>query len=562
MRNLMRLSLSVFAIIALVTPTALAQKPDKPVRDNRTSLDLFDPADRASGLQNIDPGVVRKRNAKIRMKMFNGKGRGFGNGNPEQGPLSKGSVIILNLFDDVYYTAVLKKATRNASGSISWLGYLDGVDESTVAMVVNQDGVITGSVNMPDGSYTIRYAGDGIHSIAEVDHSQFPPDAEPIPVGPKNNKRGHQHRHDEPAPLEQEDLDFAIQADSSAVIDVLVVYTPAARSAAGGTSAMNSLIDLAMTETNDSYSNSNINTSVNLVHRAEVSYTESGNFSTDLGRLKSTSDGYMDNVHSLRDQYCADEVVLLIEGSQYCGIAYFMSSVSASFEDSAFAVVARTCATGYYSFGHEIGHNQGANHDWYVASNTAPYVYSHGFVNVTDSWRTVMAYNSECSASGKNCTRLKYWSNPNVNYGGDPMGVGGSSSGSAADNARVLNNTALTVANFRDSTQGCSTPGGCQGNYTGSGSLSGTGSYDYHPNGTYYYSGSSGTHEADLTGPAGADFDLYLWKWNGSGWSTVASSTSSGSNESISYSGSSGYYVWRVYSYSGSGSYDICADYP
>jgi len=95
--------------------------------------------------------------------------------------------------------------------------------------------------------------------------------------------------------------------------------------------------------------------------------------------------------------------------------------------------------------------------------------------------------------------------------------------------------------------------------YTGS--LSGSGSYAYQPNGNYYYSGS-GTHKGWLEGPSSADFDLYLWKWNGSSWSTVASSLSGSSSESITYNGSSGYYVWRIYSYSGSGSYDFWLDRP
>jgi len=93
-------------------------------------------------------------------------------------------------------------------------------------------------------------------------------------------------------------------------------------------------------------------------------------------------------------------------------------------------------------------------------------------------------------------------------------------------------------------------------------SLTGTGDYEFEPNGTYYYSSSSGTHSADLEGPGSADFDLYLWKWNGSSWSTVASGTSANSSESVSYSGSAGYYVWRVESYSGSGSYTLCTNKP
>ena len=95
-----------------------------------------------------------------------------------------------------------------------------------------------------------------------------------------------------------------------------------------------------------------------------------------------------------------------------------------------------------------------------------------------------------------------------------------------------------------------------------SGSLSGRGDYDYHPNGSYYYSSVSGTHTATLSGPSSADFDLYLQKWSGSGWSIVKRSESATSTESISYSGTSGYYRWRVYSYSGSGSYTICTTKP
>ncbi|MGI9174030.1 MAG: S8 family peptidase, partial [Rhodothermales bacterium] len=81
------------------------------------------------------------------------------------------------------------------------------------------------------------------------------------------------------------------------------------------------------------------------------------------------------------------------------------------------------------------------------------------------------------------------------------------------------------------------------------------------PNGTYYQA-SAGTHRGFLRGPANADFDLYLRKWNGSRWTTVASSTSSNSDEEVTDNGSAGYYVWRIYSYSGSGAYDFYLDQP
>jgi subtilisin family serine protease len=96
-----------------------------------------------------------------------------------------------------------------------------------------------------------------------------------------------------------------------------------------------------------------------------------------------------------------------------------------------------------------------------------------------------------------------------------------------------------------------------------SGSLSGTGAVQYQPSGTYYYSSVSSTHRGWLRGPtSGADFDLYLQKWNGSTWVNVASGTSATSNEDVTYSGTAGYYMWQVYSYSGSGSYNFWMQRP
>ncbi|HEX8127955.1 MAG TPA: S8 family peptidase [Pyrinomonadaceae bacterium] len=97
--------------------------------------------------------------------------------------------------------------------------------------------------------------------------------------------------------------------------------------------------------------------------------------------------------------------------------------------------------------------------------------------------------------------------------------------------------------------------------YTGS--LSGTGAQQIQPNGTYYYSGVSGYHRGYLRGPSsGADFDLYLDRWNGSAWVIVARGESATSNEDIAYFGSAAYYRWRIYSYSGSGSYNFWLQTP
>jgi hypothetical protein len=94
------------------------------------------------------------------------------------------------------------------------------------------------------------------------------------------------------------------------------------------------------------------------------------------------------------------------------------------------------------------------------------------------------------------------------------------------------------------------------GTQTFTGSLARTGSNVYGPAGGSYAATVSGTHRGCFTG-TGRDFDLYLQKLSGSTWTTVARSEGSASAESITYSGTAGTYRWRVYAYSGSGTFTL-----
>ncbi|MGH3457584.1 S1 family peptidase [Aeromicrobium sp.] len=122
-------------------------------------------------------------------------------------------------------------------------------------------------------------------------------------------------------------------------------------------------------------------------------------------------------------------------------------------------------------------------------------------------------------------------------------------------------NEILQVYGLSLITSGGTPPGGTCTGPSYSGSLSSGGSA-IHPNGSYYYSGSSGTHKGCLDGPSGSDFDLYLQKWSGSSWVTVAQGTSAAADETVTYSGTSGYYSWVVDAYSGSGSYTLGTNRP
>ena len=346
--------------------------------------------------------------------------------------------ISLNLFEDVFFVARKDRMEWRSRDQFSWFGHIEGEENSHVILVV-ENGTMAGNITFQGKIYHVRFTQDRIHAIQEIDQSGFQDETRPIRVE---------------SPRTSEDYTGAGQ-DSCGTIDVLVVYTADALAGAGSTTAMNTQIQLAIDETNQSYINSNITQRVKLVHSEQVNYREAGvlcnDAGSDLDRLQDPGDGYMDNVHALRNTYGADIVVLLVEyGGSSCGCAFIQDTVSTAFASHAFAVVKRDCATGYYSFGHEMGHIMGANHDWYMDTSTTPYAYGHGYVYKPGKWRSIMAYNEDCLDSGYSCTRIQYWSNPLVNYGGIPTGV---SEGGyhAADNHKTLNNTACTVANFGQS---------------------------------------------------------------------------------------------------------------
>ncbi|ADV67955.1 S8 family peptidase [Deinococcus maricopensis] len=94
------------------------------------------------------------------------------------------------------------------------------------------------------------------------------------------------------------------------------------------------------------------------------------------------------------------------------------------------------------------------------------------------------------------------------------------------------------------------------GTTTYTGTLSGRGVSSFQPgmNGFTY---AGGTLKATLTGPSNTDFDLYLQKLNGTTWTDVAASEGSSSSEGITYNAANGTYRWEVYSYSGSGNFQL-----
>lgn len=223
---------------------------------------------------------------------------------------------------------------------------------------------------------------------------------------------------------------------AATTIDVMVVFTTGAKTAWGGVSQSNAFIATAVTNFNTALTNSGVsNVTINLVYSGEIAYTESGNISTDLTRFRTNNDSYMDNIHTLRTTYAADICSLITSTpTNTCGLGYVNTNPTNYTGTAGFSVSLYNCAVSNYSLAHEMGHNMGLRHDWYVDTSTTPCSHHHGYTNRTaitlgtssvssQRWRTIMAYNDECAATGFNCTRINRWANPSVNYNSEPTGI-------------------------------------------------------------------------------------------------------------------------------------------
>ena len=115
------------------------------------------------------------------------------------------------------------------------------------------------------------------------------------------------------------------------------------------------------------------------------------NADTTTRRFRGTNDGYMDEVHGLRNTYGGDLMALIINNSsQFCGVGYLMTNPSSNFRTSAFNVTVRGCMSGH-TLTHEMGHTMGSSHDRANGSRGS-YSYSYGYRTSGNRYRSIMAY--------------------------------------------------------------------------------------------------------------------------------------------------------------------------
>ena len=387
----------------------------------------------------------------LRARLVQASGEAFGSDAATQ--WFPGARFQLNLFED--YAPEIVVIRTASSGPEQWLitGQLVGQPASHVLLAVN-GAAISGSVFAPGvGNFKIESTPGGNLRVLQLD---------PLLAGrcAVCGEVGVDHAVDPAAggggralsKLSIGPVEPPVGGTNKvAIVDVMVVYTSAARLGAGGLDGMNSLIDLSMAEANTVYQNSRASVRLRLVYRGEVNYTESANLSTNLNRLVDTTDGFMDDVPLLRQTNKADVVCLITESadSGFAGLAKTMyAPASTAFAPFAYSVVQRSQAFGTLTFVHEISHNLGCAHDREHAevddkSNPRPGAYSYSFGYRfqigTNTYRTVMAYEPGI--------QLPYLSNPDVLFQGVPLGIAGGLT-NEANNAKTVSLNGPIVSAF------------------------------------------------------------------------------------------------------------------
>ncbi len=210
-------------------------------------------------------------------------------------------------------------------------------------------------------------------------------------------------------------------------IDVLMAYTPNVLEwYRGEPDAVDAEMLRVVTQINEILDSSGVVHRLHLSGTHLVDFEETTSHYQDLERLRVKTDGYMDDVHAVRDEVGADLVQLVVKGFyEVSGLGYVGTGYDPTYGFSLSKNVLRTHA-------HEIGHNLGLAHPVREWRSEGFFSYSRGYER--DGISTLMTPYG----------RLDLFSNPNLEHEGKPMG-----DADTANAALSLNQMSHVVASFR-----------------------------------------------------------------------------------------------------------------
>ncbi|MCY3941252.1 MAG: M12 family metallo-peptidase [Gammaproteobacteria bacterium] len=347
-------------------------------------------------------------------------------------------ILRLNLFDGAVVEVDIRRVRPTRTGHFI-SGRPRGREWGEVRLVVNGP-VMVGTVQTPNGKFSIRSGGRGRHVIRQIDPLKESLECEAEQESTIAFQPSWQVLALAGAPLDGAGLPAVAEAkhmptEDGSEIRMLVVYTPAAQAAEGGKAGMEALIDLAIRAINEVFEQGGISPRIVLAHSAMVDYVEPSGPGVHR-HLITPDDGQMDEVHALRNQHAADLVYLFIRSNNSGGGSGSIPSAEDLGEERRSFAYGSTTYDLEYIFIHETGHMLGLKHDRHrsgpFAGNNAIYPYAYGYVNQkafepgapqSSRWSTVMAKSTQCAAAGFSCPPIIRFSNPDQTYLGDPLGV-------------------------------------------------------------------------------------------------------------------------------------------
>ena len=184
-------------------------------------------------------------------------------------------------------------------------------------------GKTTGTVQHQGRIYSIRHMGGEMHAVVEMGEERMPPEHAPMTQGQRTNdpnlrddplvRQGDASKLKDPtgavSPPKLKTPPAAAGAaprsSDEIIIDIIIAYTK--KAAANYNDVKRELIDLSIEEANESFRKSGIaQVKLRLVHAYQTDYVEEGEHFLHVWRFADKGDGYMDEIHSLRDKFRAD----------------------------------------------------------------------------------------------------------------------------------------------------------------------------------------------------------------------------------------------------------------
>ncbi|MBL8628947.1 MAG: hypothetical protein JNM81_04925 [Rhodospirillaceae bacterium] len=359
---------------------------------------------------------------------------------------------ILNLFDDVSVGVVKLSQRRDELGNTVWVGGIID-DPMGNALIVIDKGEITASISTNGRNITVFPGADGVHTIREMKPRSSSELTDPSSrdsndaIKPPKPAGG---AVDEPTSPSAESPE---RTQATTTLRLFVAYTAKAKARVSNISTS---VSLALAHLNTTLSNSNIDVQASLVGFDQVTYTEGTTASADNDLLNDAriKTGDFARIHLGRAATQADLVAVIADYGTVdsCGVGYINDDLTSALVNSyaqyGVSLTDVTCLPS--TFTHEVGHNLGANHDRYVITNPVPGPtgYNYGYIDTTAKFMDVMAYNNQCDDLNITCTEILYYSNPNINYNGRPIGVADNLP-TAANNSRRIGEIAPLIARFR-----------------------------------------------------------------------------------------------------------------